>query len=148
MVCRCGHRVYTWTLNVLSLSCLVDSWKPEEPCIRPCIRCGMWDFWRRHTGTCLNMRLSDGNSVIVRNDRSSAFLWNFPNSDNVAGVGSLVRPTTVDRQLKAKFHYAGPTGPARTLSKTRTDPTEFLGRPGPQKSPCGSRRARVVEFSL
>ena len=38
-------------------------------------------------------------------------------------------------------------GPARTLSETRTDPTEFLGDPGRKKSPCGSGRARVVEFS-
>jgi len=27
--------------------------------------------------------------------------------------------------VKAKFHYTDPTGPARTLSATRTDPTEF-----------------------
>jgi len=62
--------------------------------------------------------------------------------------------------LKAKFHYASPTGPdrtradphglARTLSETRTDPTEFLGDPGRKKvraGPVGSGRARVVEFS-
>jgi len=46
--------------------------------------------------------------------------------------------------LKAKFHYTGPTGPdqthanprgpARTLSETRTDPTEFLGDPAAKKS--------------
>jgi len=35
--------------------------------------------------------------------------------------------TVLARNLKAKFHYTGPTGPARTLSETRTDPTEFLG---------------------
>ena len=29
--------------------------------------------------------------------------------------------------IKAKFHYTDPTGPAQTLSETRTDPTEFLG---------------------
>ena len=46
--------------------------------------------------------------------------------------------------VKAKFHYTGPHGPART----RTDPTEFLGDPGRKKSPCGSGQARVVEFSL
>ena len=51
-------------------------------------------------------------------------------------------------QFKAKFHYTGPTGPDRTLSETRTDPTEFLGDPGRKKSPVGSGRARVVEFSL
>jgi len=48
---------------------------------------------------------------------------------------------------KAKFRYTGPTGPARTLSETRTDPTEFLGDPGRKQSPCGSGRVRVVEFS-
>ena len=44
-----------------------------------------------------------------------------------------------------------PRGPARTLSETRTDPTEFLGDPGRKKvraGPVGSGRARVVEFSL
>jgi len=35
--------------------------------------------------------------------------------------------TVLARNLKAKFHYMGPTGPARTLLETRTDPTEFLG---------------------
>ena len=43
--------------------------------------------------------------------------------------------------VKAKFHYMGPTGPARTLSETRTDPTEFLGDPVRKKvraGPCGS----------
>ena len=46
-----------------------------------------------------------------------------------------------------KFHYTGPTGPARTradpngpartLSETRTDPTEFLGDPGRKKIRAG-----------
>ena len=36
-----------------------------------------------------------------------------------------------------KFHYTGPTGPARTLSETRTDPTEFLGHPGRKKVRAG-----------
>ena len=40
-----------------------------------------------------------------------------------------------------------PRGPARTLSETRTDPTEFLGDPGRKKSPVRSGRTRVVEFS-
>ena len=48
----------------------------------------------------------------------------------------------------AKFHYTGPTGPDRTR-------TDFVGDPhGTQRSfsnsrvgPCGSDRARVVEFS-
>ena len=35
--------------------------------------------------------------------------------------------------VKATFHYTGPTGPARTLSENRTDPTEFLGDPGRKK---------------
>jgi len=42
-----------------------------------------------------------------------------------------------------------PHGPARTLSETRTDPTEFLGDPGRKKvraGPVGSGRARVVEL--
>ena len=57
----------------------------------------------------------------------------------------------------AEFHYTDPTrtrpdprGPARTLSETRTDPTEFLGDPGRKKvraGPCASGRVRVVEFS-
>ena len=33
--------------------------------------------------------------------------------------------------------YTGPTGPARTLSETRTDPTEFLGDPGRKKDRAG-----------
>jgi len=42
------------------------------------------------------------------------------------------------RSLKAKFHYTGPTGPDRTLSETRTDPTEFLGDPGRKKVRAGT----------
>ena len=57
--------------------------------------------------------------------------------------GSVVctRPT---RDVYAKFHYTGPTGPART----RTDPndtdlreTPFV-RAGLRQSPCGSARVR------
>jgi len=50
----------------------------------------------------------------------------------------------------AKFHYTGPTGPART----RTDPNDPdrretpLVRAGLRQCPCGSGRASVVEFSL
>jgi len=47
--------------------------------------------------------------------------------------------------VKAKFHYTGPTGPVRTLSETRTDPTEFLGDPGRKKvraGPVGCGRVR------
>jgi len=54
------------------------------------------------------------------------------------------------RRVKAKFHYTGPTGPARTRTDFVGDPHGPNGvsrRPGPQKSPCGSGRARVVEFS-
>jgi len=39
--------------------------------------------------------------------------------------------------VKAKFHYTDPRGPARTLSETRTDPTEFLGDPGRKKVRAG-----------
>ena len=66
------------------------------------------------------------------------------------GVGRKLRAMDDDCVVKAKFHYTDPTGPARTLSATRTDPTEFRRK----KSPCGSVRvrsgpcrARVVEFS-
>ena len=41
------------------------------------------------------------------------------------------------RSVIAKFHYTGPTGPARTLSETRTNPTEFLGDPGRKKVRAG-----------
>jgi len=57
---------------------------------------------------------------------------------------------TVVGQLKAKFHYTGPTGPTRTRTDFVGDPHGPNGisrRPGPQKSPCGSGWARVVEFS-
>jgi len=40
-----------------------------------------------------------------------------------------------------------PRGPARTLSETPHGPNGVSRRPGPQKSPCESGRARVVEFS-
>jgi len=53
-------------------------------------------------------------------------------------------------RLNAKFHYTGPTGPAWTRTDFVGDPhgpNEVSRRPGPQKSPCGSVRARVVEFS-
>jgi len=54
---------------------------------------------------------------------------------NGEGKSSCTRP------LIAKFHYTGPTGPARTR-------TDFVGDPhgpnevAPQKSPCGSGRVR------
>ena len=60
-----------------------------------------------------------------------------------------VRPSVCP--IIAKFHYTDPTGPTRTLSETRTDPTEFLGDPGRKKvraGPVGWGRAHVVEFSL
>jgi len=50
-------------------------------------------------------------------------------------------------QFKAKFHYTGPTGPDRTRADPH-GPNGVSRRPGPQKSPVGSGRARVVEFSL
>jgi len=46
-------------------------------------------------------------------------------------------PYQVVGPVKAKFHYTGPTGPAWTLSETRTDPTEFLGDPGRKKVRAG-----------
>ena len=46
--------------------------------------------------------------------------------------------------LKAQFHYTGPTGPDRTRADPH-GPNGVCRRPGPQKSPCGSGRARVVE---
>jgi len=53
-------------------------------------------------------------------------------------------------RLIAKFHYTGPTGSDQTKS------ADFVGDPGlrPESrekvraGPCGSGRARVVEFSL
>jgi len=59
-------------------------------------------------------------------------------------------PPPLLRLVKAKFHYMGPTGPARTRTDFVGDPHGPNGvsrRPGPQKSPCVSGRARVVEFS-
>ena len=46
---------------------------------------------------------------------------------------------------KAKFHYTGPTRPARTRTDFVGDPHGPNGvsrRPGPHKSPCGSGRVR------
>jgi len=46
--------------------------------------------------------------------------------------------------VKAKFHYRGPTGPARTRTDFVGDPhgpTEFLGDSG-RSGPCGSARVR------
>jgi len=43
-------------------------------------------------------------------------------------------------RVKAKFHYTGPTGPARTRTEFVGDPhgpTEFLGDQG-RSGPCGS----------
>jgi len=36
--------------------------------------------------------------------------------------------------IKAKFHYTGPTGPARTLSETRTDQRSFSETRAAKKS--------------
>ena len=48
-------------------------------------------------------------------------------------------------RVRAQFHYTDPTGPARTLSATRTDPTEFRRKKvWVRAGPC---RVRVVEFS-
>jgi len=46
--------------------------------------------------------------------------------------------------VKDKFHYTGPTGPARTRTDFVGDPhgpTEFLRDPG-RSGPCGSARIR------
>ena len=68
--------------------------------------------------------------------------------ETVSGSGiswAICKSALRSRQIKAKFHYTGPTGPARTRA-----------RPGPQTRvsdkirglcPVGSGRARVVEFS-
>jgi len=62
------------------------------------------------------------------------------------GVDMLppAKPTVI-----AKFHYTGPTGPARTLSETRTGPRSFAAKKSVQvrAGPVGSGRVRVVEFS-
>jgi len=52
----------------------------------------------------------------------------------------------IDGSVIAKFHYTGPTGPDRT----HTDPHGLSCDPGLRETPlgpCGSGRARVVEFS-
>ena len=49
---------------------------------------------------------------------------------------------------KAKFHYTGPTGPARIFFAARVSEKLRWVRAGHRLSPCGSGRARVVEFSL
>jgi len=48
----------------------------------------------------------------------------------------------------AEFHYTGPTGPARTFFAARVFEKLRWVRVGLRQSPCGSGRARVVEFSL
>jgi len=52
--------------------------------------------------------------------------------------------------FKAKFHYTGPTGPARTLSETRTGQRSLseIRVVRVRAGPVGSGRARVVECSL
>ena len=51
----------------------------------------------------------------------------------------------------AKFHYTGPTGPARTRTDffaARVSEKLRWVRAGVRQSPCGSGRVRVVEFSI
>jgi len=55
-------------------------------------------------------------------------------------LGSRVWATFTFYLLKAKFHYTGPTGPARTRA-------DFFARPRPQTRVSDKVRARVVEFS-
>ena len=47
----------------------------------------------------------------------------------------------------AKLHYTGPTGPVRTFLRPGS-PRNSVGSVRVSDSPCGSGRARVVEFSL
>jgi len=70
---------------------------------------------------------------------------------SVQAIAMSLDSVTANLALKARFHYTGPTGFARTRTDFVGDkhrPNGVSRRPGPQKSPCGSGRARVVEFSL
>ena len=106
---------------------------------------------RREDGECGRVRREFG----LRRRRRSSVLLQRRRSHLRPGLPHrlLQRRRTVQptapRCLKAKFHYTGPTGPARTR-------TDFFARPRPQtrvfdkvRRLClvGSGRARVVEFS-
>jgi len=56
--------------------------------------------------------------------------------------------TVVVCAVIAKFHYTGLTGPARTFFAARDSEKLHWVRAGLRQSPCGSGRARVVEFNL
>jgi len=63
------------------------------------------------------------------------------------GNGSEARCLRLNSTTQARLD---PTGPARTRTDFVGDthvPNGVSRRPGPQKSPCGSGRVRVVEFS-
>jgi len=52
-----------------------------------------------------------------------------------------------DDNVKAKFHYTDPTGPARTQRSFAAKKSVRV-RAGRRQSPCGSGRVRVMEFSF
>ena len=62
----------------------------------------------------------------VPNDWTALIDGAFQPSGFVCEKGPLRSASRYDSVI-AKFHYMDPTGPARTLSETHTDPTEFLG---------------------
>ena len=87
------------------------------------------------------------------NSCANPIIYNYASTDFRAGFRRAVYRLLVcvpKCSVKAKFHYTGPTGPARTLSETRTDQRSFSEirvvrvRAGPR----GSGRVRVVEFSV
>jgi len=100
-------------------------------------RCEGWPHHGRTVGRLLAL------PTLIWFDYSNAL----PDAHLLSELG--IRAST----LKAEFHYTGPTGPDRTRPDfvgDRTDPTEFRGDPGRKQvraGPCGSGRARVVEFS-
>ena len=97
-------------------------------------RCECWPHHGRTVGRLLAL------PTLIWFDYSNAL----PDAHLLSELG--LRAST----LKAKFHYTGPTGPDRTRPDFVGDPHGPNGvsrRPGPQKSPCGSGLALVVEFS-
>jgi len=74
---------------------------------------------------------------------------------SVKAIAMSLDSVTANLALKARFHYTGPTGFARTRTDFVGDkhrPNGVSRRPAVRKKvragPCGSGRARVVEFSL
>ena len=68
-------------------------------------------------------------------------------ADGSDGLGPFVSCSVI-----AIFHYTGPTGPDRTRTDFFLRPgsprNSVWARAGLRQSPCGSGRARVVDFSL